>query len=227
MAEAPRWPGSDRVQNLHRGEEEFAGPQLPWLSARQYAIFFFADHNSGNVCNRTTDCPIRSCISQDILRDDPYNKVTCRVFVTTYPEWPDFLASLLRILSILPRRRNSRSKTDRCNTGIVHPTRPRATPAAIRRKVSLHHRILNTLLLRRVAAAVATSAEPTTPTVSRESPSIEWRGGRVGRLQTMQGQCLRSGVSSTVPISLPPQGAPLSVSSERPRRCQFPDRWRR
>ena len=40
-----RWPGSDRVQNLHRGEDEFAGLQLPWLSARQYAIFFFADHN--------------------------------------------------------------------------------------------------------------------------------------------------------------------------------------
>ena len=40
-----RWPGSDRVQNLHRGEDEFAGPQLPWLSGRQYAIFFFADHN--------------------------------------------------------------------------------------------------------------------------------------------------------------------------------------
>ena len=39
-----RWPGSGRVQNLHRGEHEFAGPQLPWLSARQYAIFFFADH---------------------------------------------------------------------------------------------------------------------------------------------------------------------------------------
>ena len=37
-------PGSDRVQNLHRGEHEFAGPQLPWLSARQYAVFFFADH---------------------------------------------------------------------------------------------------------------------------------------------------------------------------------------
>ena len=29
------------MQNLHRGEHEFAGPQLPWLSARQYAIFFF------------------------------------------------------------------------------------------------------------------------------------------------------------------------------------------
>ncbi len=40
-----RWPGSDRVQNLHRGEHEFAGLQLPWLSARQFAIFFFfAEH---------------------------------------------------------------------------------------------------------------------------------------------------------------------------------------
>ena len=49
MAEAPRWPGSDRVQNLHRGEDEFAGPQLPWLSARQYAIFFFADHRCASA----------------------------------------------------------------------------------------------------------------------------------------------------------------------------------
>ena len=40
-----RWAGSDRVQNLHRGEHEFAGPQLPWLSARPYAVFFFADHS--------------------------------------------------------------------------------------------------------------------------------------------------------------------------------------
>ena len=52
-----RWPGSDRVQNLHRGEDEFAGPQLPWLSARQYVIFFFADHApcvQGLVCLRHT-----------------------------------------------------------------------------------------------------------------------------------------------------------------------------
>ena len=39
------WPGGDSVQNFHRGEDEFAGPQLPWLSARRYAIFFLADHN--------------------------------------------------------------------------------------------------------------------------------------------------------------------------------------
>ena len=46
-----RWPGSDRVQNLHRDEHEFAGPQLPWLSARQYAIFSFADHNRTGIKN--------------------------------------------------------------------------------------------------------------------------------------------------------------------------------
>ena len=46
-----RWPGSDRVQNLHRGEHEFAGLQLPWLSARQFAIFFFL-RSTGCGCRR-------------------------------------------------------------------------------------------------------------------------------------------------------------------------------
>ena len=49
-----RWPGSDRVQNLHRDEHEFARPQFPWLSARQYAIFFFADHR-GTESQRVAD----------------------------------------------------------------------------------------------------------------------------------------------------------------------------
>ncbi len=44
-----RWLGGDSVQNLHRGEHEFAGPQLPWLSARRYAILFFADHTCTNA----------------------------------------------------------------------------------------------------------------------------------------------------------------------------------
>ena len=50
-----RWSGSDRVQHLHRGEHEFAGPQLPWLSARQYAIFFFGDHSS---CRAPRSCKL-------------------------------------------------------------------------------------------------------------------------------------------------------------------------
>ena len=47
------------------------------------------------------------------------------------------------------------------------------------------------------------------------SPSIEWRGGRAGQLQTMQGQCLRFGVaSSRSPLSRSDQPRSEAVSTE-------------
>ena len=71
-----RWHGSDRVQNLHRGEHEFAGPQLPWLSARQYAIFFFADHKGNGVIE---GCYLRNFFTHVLTRAPEDARLVIRI----------------------------------------------------------------------------------------------------------------------------------------------------
>ena len=87
-----RWPGSDRVQNLHRGEHEFAGPQLPWLSARQFAIFFFADHKRPSrqslelTQNRSPDSPpIIACRTNGIGGPPKDRKALWKAFQPARP----------------------------------------------------------------------------------------------------------------------------------------------